>query len=61
MRGLIAMNEKVENYKRTSIDIIDLQNLKKYCLEKNISLKSFVNEAIKEKLKRERKQTHLVS
>ncbi len=55
------MKDKVENYKRTSIDIINLLDLKKYCLDKDISLKDFINEAIKEKLKRERKQTQLVS
>lgn len=54
------MVTNTESYNRTSIDIVNLKDLKKYCLENNITLKDFVNEAIKEKLKRERKQTHLM-
>jgi len=55
----MVTNLKAQNYSRTSIDIANLKDLKKYCLEKNITLKDFINEAIEEKLKREKKQTHL--
>lgn len=52
-------NRNPKTYYRTSIDIVDLPELKKHCLENGKSLKGFINEAIDEKLKREMKQTRL--
>lgn len=55
------MQNNTEEYNRTSIDILGLKKLKGYCLENDYTLKTFINEAINEKLEREarQKQTHL--
>ncbi len=43
----------------TTIDIHDLKQLRSYLLQSDRTLKEFVNEAIKEKLEREKGQTKL--
>jgi len=53
------VNQDMQNYSRTTIDILNPNILKKYCFDKNITLKEFINEAIREKLDRETKQTKL--
>ena len=43
----------------TTIDIKDLKKIRAYLLQTDRTLKTFVNEAIKEKLEREKGQTKL--
>lgn len=43
----------------TTIDIENLRELRAYLLETNRTLKSFVNEAVKEKVAKEKGQTKL--
>lgn len=61
IEDFIMIQNNIEEYRRTSIDILDLKKLKKFCLENNYTLKDFINKAINEKLEREtrQKQTHL--
>ena len=56
---MMAKGHKI--YNRTSVDILNLKYLKTYCLENNLTLKEFINNAIIEKLDRneKQKQTHL--
>ena len=56
IRNFIMMQNNTEEYNRTSIDILGLKKLKGYCLENDYTLKTFINEAINEKLEREARQ-----